>query len=542
MILAAWLDGYAQSGLNPNAVLYLRNDPWQHHLLDRMDIQHRNSSAEGMHPAIQPLEARWLVNNRDSSDSYREAMRSYYDWSVESKKPILKYFYRHPAYLYSVNTERFQMGINPLFNLEVGKEHGIEGLKFVNTRGAEVRGLIGNRIGFYSQITENQAYYPEYIRAIMDGNGRIMPGEGIAKPFKANSVDYLSAHGYVTVRPIPELSIQFGQDKNFWGHGFRSLELSDVGKDYLFLKLDTRVWKLRYTNLFAELVDSDNQFRENYLYRKYLIAHHLSADITPSLNIGLFESVVHGRQNDSTKATMEWYYFNPVIFYRAVEFGLGSPDNVLIGLDWRWNLFHTVQWYGQVVFDEFKFNELVKGTGWWANKFGVQSGLKYVDMFGVKNLDAQFEFNAVRPYMYTHYNTHNNYTAYLQPLAHPYGANFYEWLVILRARPCDNLLLSLHLISTTYGQSGTWTGNVGQDIFVSSDTRRMDYGNKIAQGIKMRNIWSRAQASWMFKSGLYLDGYLLYLQSKEIASGGLDNQVYIGLAFRMNLADVVRAY
>ncbi|MEZ4949696.1 MAG: hypothetical protein R2784_09960 [Saprospiraceae bacterium] len=35
------------------------------------------------------------------------------------------------------------------------------------------------------------------------------------------------------------------------------------------------------------------------------------------------------------------------------------------------------------MFDEFKFDELTANTGWWANKFGWQLGLKYMDVLGV---------------------------------------------------------------------------------------------------------------------------------------------------------------
>ena len=53
--------------------------------------------------------------------------------------------------------------------------------------------------------------------------------------------------------PAKYLDFQFGYDKNFIGNGYRSLFLSDFGNSYLFLKINTRIWKFNYLNLFMEL-------------------------------------------------------------------------------------------------------------------------------------------------------------------------------------------------------------------------------------------------------------------------------------------------
>ena len=55
---------------------------------------------------------------------------------------------------------------------------------------------------------------------------------------------------------------------------------------------------------------------------------------------------------------------------------------------------------------------------------GIQLGAKYIDAFGIKNLDLQLEYNRVRPFTYSHRDSVANYTHYNQPLAHPLGANF----------------------------------------------------------------------------------------------------------------------
>ena len=58
----------------------------------------------------------------------------------------------------------------------------------------------------------------------------------------------------------------------------------------------------------------------------------------------------------------ELHYLTPIIFYRAVEQDLGSPDNAFIGLDYKINFFETAQVYGQFLLDEFNLRKSVHVT------------------------------------------------------------------------------------------------------------------------------------------------------------------------------------
>ncbi len=62
-------------------------------------------------------------------------------------------------------------------------------------------------------------------------------------------------------------------------------------------------------------------------------------------------------------------------------------------------------------------------------------GAKYIDAFGIKNLDLQLEHNRVRPFTYSHFDSVANYTHYNQPMAHPLMANFKEVVAIARYQP-----------------------------------------------------------------------------------------------------------
>src|SRR5690606_25152298 len=89
---------------------------------------------------------------------------------------------------------------------------------------------------------------------LFPGTPLAVPGYGFYKPFKTNGVDYFDARGYITFNVAKYIDVQFGYDKNFIGNGYRSLFLSDWGNSNLFLKLNTKIWKINYQNLFMELM------------------------------------------------------------------------------------------------------------------------------------------------------------------------------------------------------------------------------------------------------------------------------------------------
>ena len=125
-----------------------------------------------------------------------------------------------------------------------------------------------------------------------------------------------------------------------------------------------------------------------------------------------------------------------------MEQAVGSPDNVLLGLNWKWNFLKRCSFYGQFLLDELSVGDLIiNGYGWWANKFALQAGLKYINAFGVDYLDIQAEFNMARPYTYTFRDSTGNYNHYNQALAHPLGANFFEWIGIVNYQPLPGLNL-----------------------------------------------------------------------------------------------------
>jgi hypothetical protein len=438
-----------------------------------------------------------FINNAEWGSLYRQ--------TFTSKYPLLKTFYTSKANFFEVNNKDLFLAVNPILQLQFGKESDNEKRLYLNTRGITVRGRIGGRVGFSSSIMENQergpSFYQEKVTTL-----RAVPGVGFYKLFKkdASAYDYFDARGSLTFNAAKFIDFQLGYDKNFIGNGYRSLFLSDWGNSYLFAKINTRIWKFNYQNLFMEYMPTYTKNGDSLLKRKYSAMHHLSMNVTKWLNIGLFEGVMFGRKDH-----FDFQYLNPIIFYRHVEGTIGSPDNAVAGIDFKANVMHRFQFYGQLLMDEFILSKIKNSPTNWVNKFGFQLGGKYIDAFGVKNLDLQIEMNRVRPFTYSHYDTVNNMTHYNQPLAHPLGANFQELIGIVRYQPFPKWNIYARAIYYYQGLD-TANTNFGGNIFRPYTTRHMEDGYKVGSGNRATCLNGVLHVSYEFRQNLFFETGLQY--------------------------------
>lgn len=454
-----------------------------------------------------------------------------------NEKGLLKYFYKTPANLFEVNEPYFHLRVNPIFLFRYAPTNG-DFPVVTNTRGIELRGGIDDRIYFFFNIQESQAAFADYVkgRIIRDQS---IPGAGFFKPFENNffnireGYDFLNGQGYLGFNVTPHVGLQFGYGRNFIGNGYRSMLLSDFANNYLYLKLNWEVWRFHYQNIFAELSERSAQAgrSDRIVPKKYMAAHHLSFNLSKNVSIGVFETVIFSRDDH-----FEFQYLNPIMFYRTIEQGLGSPDNVLIGIDAKWNFLSRFQLYGQFILDEFLFDELVtQNNGWWANKYGYQLGLKYINVAGIDHLDLQLETNGARPYTYTHRDSVSNYAHYNQALAHPLGANFREWLAILKYEPMKRLFVEGRVIAASFGEDEAGM-NWGGNILLPNRTREQDFDNEIGQGILAKTMLLGIDVSYKFYHNMFVDLHYFY-RRKDSEEDTLDRSTqYFGGGIRINIA------
>ena len=451
--------------------------------------------------------------------------------SFQSRKPFLGAFYKTKGDFLQVNQKDFFLAVNPVIQQVQGRESGTGSQHvYLNSKGISFRGLIAKKIGFDLYATDNQERTPLFVQQWQQKFNSV-PGAGYYKPFKTTGFDYFDARGSIHVNATKYINIQFGYDRNFIGDGYRSLFLSDFGSSNLFLKLNTRIWKLNYQNLFMELsTGSGINGGDKLLPKKYASMHHLSLQATRWLNIGLFESVIFGRSNH-----YEFSYLNPVIFLRSAEQQNGSPDNANVGFNFKANIAHTVQLYGQVMLDEFKLKEIKAGNGWWGNKQGIQAGFKYIDAFKIKNFDLQGEINYVRPFTYSHFDSVASYSHYNQPLAHPLGANFTEAIGIIRYQPAPKCNIQAKLIVFRQGLD-TAGSDYGSNIFILNGNRASDYGYTTGNGVKSTVANASLWVGYEVLENLFIDASLMYRRQSVPAATQLSQKATLfSIGLRLNM-------
>lgn len=497
----------------------------QYQLLDRLDIRMGNDSVLSF-STIKPYDRRIYTERVAFIDSLDQAgelpaaltvvdryniqslLMNNSDWTRDEgesfyrEKPIWNTFFKTPAHLYETHSKDFTLFIDPVLNLQAGKSSEVERALYTNTRGISLRGNIGKKLGFYTYITDNQEQDPLYVKQYV--RRRIgIPNAGYFKFLKDDGYDYFDARGGIDFAASRFINFRFGYDKLFVGNGYRSLLLSDFSNNFLYLQMDVQLKKFAYKTVIAELIAPFMPLpnRDTVRYKNYMAFHHLSIQLAKWLNVGLYENVIYnGRYG------VELSYFNPIIFYRAIEMQLGSGNSkATVGLDLKSNLFNTLQLYGNLVVGEFVLKDFKNyGSGSWLNKQAFQLGGKYIDAFGIPNLDLQAEMNVVRPFMYAHKDSSTAFTHYNTELAHPLGANFKEYITLLRYQPLKKLYLTGKLMYYKKGLDSLGV-NLGGDIFRSYDSRPRDYGFYIGTGTPVKSMLTSLSASYELLQNLFVD-------------------------------------
>ena len=442
-----------------------------------------------------------------------------------SKRSILNSFYKDPVNLVTVRQKEFFLAINPVLQLKSIYDNNTDGMLYLNTRGARVRSVIGNKIAIDAYLTETQEKAPLFVQQKVE-QYRAVPGAGLYKRFKGTGYDYFDARGTMSWNVSKYIDAQFGYDKMFLGNGYRSLFFSDYSNSHLFLNLNLHASRFNYVTRFMELTSQYTRRtdKDTLFPRKYAVVHHLSFNAPKWLTLGLFESIVFGRPDH-----FEFSYLNPVMFLRVAELQLGSPDNSFIGFDAKANVGKHAQVYGQVLLDEFNLTYVRQKNGWWGNKWAFQGGLKYMDVFGINNLDLQLEANYIRPFTYSHFDTIGNYTHYNQPLAHPLMSNIKEYIGIVRYQPAPKWMLQGKVISWVAGSDPAGQ-NYGNNIFRSNDTRSANFGLYYGAPNSIKTINANFWVSYELKENLFLEADLSSRKQQ-----GNSNNVFSSVGLRWNM-------
>ena len=308
--------------------------------------------------------------------------------------------------------------------------------------------------------------------------------------------------------------VDFGKGKHFIGNGYRSLMLSAEHSPYPYLKLTTEFGRVRYYNLYTTFINSE---MNDYGRKKHTTLHFLEFSLTENINIGVFESILWQSKSENIDRGFEFAYMNPIIFYRPVEFSMGSSKgNALMGANFNITFGKTTL-YGQTLLDDLNISRQKDRDdnyeeGFFQNKYAYQLGFKS----SFKNFNTLIEYNQVQPYTYGHRTILQNYSHLNQSLAHPLGANFKE--VVFMANYGKNkwkftskftlAKVGLDSVNTHYGQ------NIFDSDHNASTGGQQSYGNFNGQGVSTIINTLHTEISFSLKS-LDIFGSVFYKNKKS---------------------------
>jgi hypothetical protein len=401
-------------------------------------------------------------------------------------------------HLFDVKNKDFTFFGDFMPDLVVGRD--ISGHKnvWINTRGYQLGGTVGKNFYFYSSGFENQAVFPEYLTTYINQVG-IVPGQAYDRSFGKKTKDWSNVSAIVSYTPVKYLNITLGHDKTFVGDGYRSMLLSDYASSYPFMKLTANLGNVRYMAMWSYMTDpaSPSLSYENGYNRKWGIFHYLDWNVSKRISLGFFDAIIAADRDSATNVHrgLDPAYLNPIIFLRPVEASNGSPDNALIGFTGKYKITDGVTAYGQFVLDEFQSKDFFSGKGSFRNKYSWQLGLKGANLFNVKNLNYLAEYNGATPYTYSETLPIKNYSEEAEPLAHPFGANFKEFVGLL------NYSYKRFDFSGEfdYGHYGLDINdlNYGKDIFKTYNKPAQKDGNYIGQGLTTNMTYVEGKVAYI---------------------------------------------
>lgn len=467
------------------------------------------------------------INNHTASKPYSYAeVSKYFDFEKTNSDLMLKKEGWWGRKLFNDNLVQIQgadywFTLNPVLDLQLGKNTASNyNYTYINSRAIQLQGGLGHQLTFSASIFENQGrfadYFNQYAISIKPdgGNPAIIPGIGIAKEFKTDAFDFPLAEANIKFSANKFINLEFGYGRNFIGDGYRSLLFSDGASPYPFFKINTTFWKIKYTNNYMWMKDVRSEAVVDKTYASKFVANHfLSLNVTKKLNLGFFESVIWSNSNGRG---FDMSFANPIIFYRSVEFVSSSrTGNALLGFTAKYKLSNTFNFYSQFLLDEFSLSDVKAQNKSWKNKFGYQIGVKKYNIFNIKNLNFQLEYNRVRPYVYSHLNALTNYGHNNQSLGHQWGGNFQELIAIARYHKGRFFVDSKLTIGKRGLDFNTTTDNYnyGSNIYLGyNDNRPFDKDVVVGQGNTTKVFIADFQSGYLLNpnTNLKVFGSVIY--------------------------------
>jgi len=367
-------------------------------------------------------------------------------------------------YLFSYEKNENNIFIEPLFNLYYS--HGFKPKSNANAvlfdGGFRVRGTIFNHLGYNFSLVKGGA----------DGDSVLI--ESTFPPIKStykyvenieNITNYEFTNGYLKYYFEPSegmgISAQLGREQIKYGLGYSDrLALSGNAPNMDFLKFNFQYGIINFSSIYATTVGDFNLDRE-LRYTKSFTANRIKFAIKNLFDLGIGETII-------SSEGIQLGYLNPLMFYKFVEMSLQDRDNGTVFFDAQTHFIKDLEFQGTFFLDEnilSNLSDLEKAS----NKTAYQLGFFMYEPAGLKNLSLIFEYTKIRPYVYTHFDPKNKYTAFDVNMGHPIGPNADQIFLKMNYNLNEKVSFGMEYQKirkgeNVYNEKGELVRNVGGDI------------------------------------------------------------------------------
>lgn len=436
-------------------------------------------------------------------------------------------------YIYAYSGEN----ANAFLNLSGHYYYGQQFQPFVNNAH-----LFDIGFRFHGTLFKHLGYNMAVIKGGTAGNKQVaeLIEPRIKQSFKwvedsENIGNYEFTDGYLKyhTNPVDDMDIffQLGREHKTVGYGYGSkLILSGDSPPLDFIEFGLNYGIVNFSSIHGSTV-GDFSFNMDERYTKYWAFNRLKFSFENLFAIGIGENIVYSGRG------FELGYASPLAFYKFVEVSLQDRDNANLYFDIQTSLIPNLELQGTFFLDENILSNL-QNLDSYKNKTAYQLGAFWYEAFTLNNLSLKLEYTKIRPYVYSHIDNQNTYTAWGTNMGHPIGPNADEIFSELAYNINDWIRVSLNYRfirrgENIYDEEGNLVKNVGGDINKSHgpdpefdnayflDGERFNQNN-IQLGLRIEPV-----RNFIF--------YLMYdyAQNKNLSSGNTTNTDYALFKFQI---------
>ena len=284
-----------------------------------------------------------------------------------------------------------------------------------------------------------------------------------------NIGNYEFTDGYLKyyTNPVDDMDIffQVGREYKTIGYGYGSkLVLSGDSPPLDFIEFGLNYGIVNFSSIHGSTV-GDFSYNMDDRYTKYWAFNRLKLSFENLFDIGIGENIVYSGRG------FELGYASPLAFYKFVEQSLQDRDNANLYFDIQTSFIPNLELQGTFFLDENILSNLQNFDSY-KNKTAYQLGAFWYEAFTINNLSLKLEYTKIRPFVYSHVDIQNTYTAWETNMGHPIGPNADEIFGELAYNVNDWIRASLNYRfvrrgENIYDEAGNLIKNVGGDINVS---------------------------------------------------------------------------